>query len=58
MNGIPINPETYVVDSSHKRLIGEMKKHGVNVVDIPFDGPSYLGGSLRCASQPIYRAQA
>ncbi len=58
VNGIAINPETYVADSRHKRLIGEMKKHGVNVVDIPYDGPSFLGGALRCSSQPIYRARA
>ncbi len=53
-----INPETYVADSRHKRLIGEMKKHGVNVVEVPYDGPSYLGGALRCSSQPLYRAKA
>lgn len=58
VNGIAINPDTYVVDSRHKRLIGELKKHGVNVVDIPYDGPSTLGGSLRCSSQPINRSKA
>ncbi len=58
VNGIAVNPETYVADSRHKRLIGEMKKHGVNVVEVPYDGPSYLGGALRCSSQPLYRAKA
>jgi len=58
VNGIAINPETYCVDSAHKRLIGEMKKRGVNVVEVPYDGPSYLGGALRCSSQPIHRAKA
>jgi glycine amidinotransferase len=56
VNGIAINSETFLIDSRHKRLIGELKKHGVNVVDIPYDGPSFLGGSLRCSSQPINRA--
>jgi len=58
VNGIALNPETYVVDSAHKRLIGEMRRHGVNVVAVPYDGPSFLGGALRCSSQPVYRAKA
>jgi glycine amidinotransferase len=57
VNGIAINKETYMIDSRHERLIKEIRRHGVNVVDIPYDGPSFLGGSLRCSSQPIYRSK-
>ncbi len=58
VNGIALNPETYVVDSRHQRLIAEINKYDVEVIDIPFDGPSYLGGALRCSSQPINRSRA
>ncbi|UCE63418.1 MAG: hypothetical protein JSU59_11240 [Nitrospirota bacterium] len=57
VNGLPLNPETYLVDAAHTRIIRELRSHGVEVVEVPFDGPSYLGGSLRCASQPLIRQE-
>ena len=56
VRSIALNPETYLIDSAHQRIIGEIKQRGHNVIEIPYDGPSYLGGSLRCSSQPIRRA--
>lgn len=55
VNGFPIAPNRIIFDSYHERLIGEMRKHGVEVVDIPFDQVASWGGSLRCATQPVYR---
>ena len=56
VNGLPLDPETYLADAAHTRIIGELRERGVNVIEVPYDGPSFLGGSLRCSSQPIYRA--
>lgn len=55
VNGIAIDPETYLFDPAHERLANELRKHGVSVVEVPYDGPSFLGGSLRCSSQPVFR---
>lgn len=55
VNGLPLNPETYLIDSAHERIIKELQAHGQEVIEIPYDGPSYLGGSLRCSSQPLVR---
>ena len=46
------------IDTPRKRVIAEIKKHGDECIEIPYDGPSYLGGALRCSSQPIHRAKA
>ena len=56
VNGLPLNPETYLIDSAHQRIIKELRAHGMEVIEVPYDGPSYLGGSLRCSSQPLVRA--
>lgn len=55
-NGLPLNTETYIADARQERVIKEMQRHGVEVIAIPYDAPSYLGGSLRCSSQPLIRA--
>ena len=47
---------TYLIDSAHQRIIKELRAHGLEVIEIPYDGPSYIGGSLRCSSQPLVRA--
>ena len=57
-NGLPLNPETVIMDSRHKRVIAEVKRAGHNVIALPYDGPSYVGGAFRCSSQPLYRAKA
>jgi glycine amidinotransferase len=55
VNGLGLNPETYVFDPYHQRLADELRKHGVKIIEVPYDGPSFLGGSVRCSSQPVYR---
>ena len=57
-NGLPLNPETVVMDSLHRRVIEKVKEAGHEVVELPYDGPSFLGGALRCSSQPVYREKA
>ncbi len=54
-NGLPLSPETYLADASQERIVKEIERHGVEVITIPYDGPSFLGGSLRRLSQPLVR---
>lgn len=57
-NGMPLSPETTIIDSRHERVIAEVRKAGHEVIDIPYDAPSYLGGALHCSSQPLVREKA
>ncbi|MGI9515435.1 MAG: hypothetical protein ACR2NP_00185, partial [Pirellulaceae bacterium] len=57
-NGLPLDPETVIMDSRHERVIAEVRKTGHNVIELPYDGPSFVGGAFRCSSQPIHRARA
>ena len=56
VNGLPLNPEAYLIDPAHERIIKELQANGVETIEVPYDGPSFLGGSLRCSSQPLVRA--
>ena len=56
VNGVALDPETYLMDPAHERLVAEVRARGHNVIEVPYDGPSYLGGSLRCSTQPVRRA--
>ncbi|MEX1011495.1 MAG: arginine deiminase family protein [Balneolaceae bacterium] len=38
-----------------KRAVGEMRKRGIEVIEIPFDGAPSTGGSLRCCTLPLVR---
>ena len=57
-NGLPLNPETVLIDAQHKRVIKEVRAHKHEVIEVPYSVPSFMGGALRCSSQPIYRARA
>lgn len=54
-NGLPLDPETVIMDPQHKRIIAEIKKHGHKVIECEYSVPSMLGGALRCSTQPIRR---
>lgn len=38
-----------------KRVVGEMRKRGIEVIEIPFDGAPSTGGSFRCCTLPLIR---
>ncbi|GAL17820.1 NG,NG-dimethylarginine dimethylaminohydrolase 1 [Vibrio maritimus] len=54
-NGLPVSPDTVIMDPHHARIVAEVRKHGHNVIEQPFQVASMLGGALRCATQPINR---
>lgn len=38
-----------------KRVVGEMRQRGIEVIEIPFDGAPSTGGSFRCCTLPLVR---
>ena len=38
-----------------KRAVGEIRKRGIEVIEIPFDGAPATGGSFRCCTLPLVR---
>ena len=43
------------IGAEHKRLIKEIEKRRVQVVAVPFEKPSELGGAIRCSTHPLLR---
>ena len=44
-----------LVDSDNARVIDELRKRRMDVIPLPFDGPIFTGGGMRCAHHPLLR---
>eukprot|EP01066_Platyproteum_vivax_P006663 Platyproteum_vivax@DN2405_c0_g1_i1.p1 len=56
-NGMSINATTVIMDKAHPRVIGEVKKLGITVIELPYEKGLYLSGSFRCTYQPLHRGE-
>ncbi|WP_428664439.1 hypothetical protein [Reyranella sp.] len=54
-NGLVLEEGHVVIDAGNERVIGELKRRGIDVIPVPFDGPISLGGGLRSAHHPLLR---
>ena len=54
-NGLIIESGRMIVDADNSRVIDELRRRGIDVIPLPFDGPVRLGGGLRCAHHPLLR---
>lgn len=54
-NGLILEEGRMIVDTDNGRVIAELRKRGMDVIPIAFDGPIRTGGGLRCAHHPILR---
>ena len=54
-NGLIIESGRMIVDADNSRVIDELRRRGIDVIPLPFDGPIRLGGGLRCAHHPLLR---
>jgi len=54
-NGLVLEEGRMIVDSDNRRVIDELRKRGIDVVPLPFDGPIRVGGGMRCAHHPLLR---
>lgn len=54
-NALVLEEGRVIVDADNARVIDEMRKRGIDVIPLPFDGPIATGGGLRCAHHPLVR---
>jgi len=54
-NGLILNSETVVVERRRSRLIGEIRKAGMEVIPCAYDAPAAVGGAFRCSHHPLIR---
>lgn len=54
-NGLVLEEGRVIIDADNKRVIGELRSRGIDVIPLPFDGPIKVGGSMRCAHHPLLR---
>jgi N-dimethylarginine dimethylaminohydrolase len=54
-NTLCLAPGVVIVGAEHRRLIKAIEQRGASVVPIPFDGPSEVGGGIRCSTHPLLR---
>jgi N-dimethylarginine dimethylaminohydrolase len=54
-NVFSINPEKIVIEKGFKRLRSELKKRGIEAIEVNYSNVSKLGGLLRCSACPINR---
>jgi N-dimethylarginine dimethylaminohydrolase len=55
-NVFVLDRETVIIDERFKYLERELKKRGVEVIKVPLDAITQLGGGFRCSHHPIRRA--
>jgi len=55
VNGLPLNPMTYIMDPAFGWIGQELETYGVKVEYIDFSISRSLGGSFRCSTQPLLR---
>jgi glycine amidinotransferase len=54
-NGLVLEVGRMIVDADNRRVIDELRRRGIDVIPLPFDGPISMGGGLRCAHHPLLR---
>ena len=56
-NNLTLNDQTVIVPSgeAHDAVTAELKARRFEVIRLPYDAVYCLGGSFRCAHQPLIR---
>lgn len=54
-NGLVLEEGRMIVDADNGRVIEALRRRGMDVIPLPFDGPIRVGGGLRCAHHPLWR---
>jgi glycine amidinotransferase len=55
-NALIVDSSRIICDQRHSRVSRELRKRGIEVIEIAFDGPAFFGGGLRCSYHPLRRA--
>ncbi len=54
-NSLILNSETLIVERGQERIMGEIKRAGMEVIPLSYDAPATVGGAFRCSHHPIIR---
>ncbi|MBU0686872.1 MAG: hypothetical protein KKB81_03350 [Candidatus Margulisbacteria bacterium] len=54
-NVLILDDKTVIADPQHARIIKEMRKKGVEVIEVPYDEVSKFLGAFRCSHHPLIR---
>ena len=54
-NVLSISPTQLIARTQSTRVNAELRKRGLEVIELPFDDPPKTGGSFRCCSLPLWR---
>jgi glycine amidinotransferase len=55
MNFLVIDPRTVCVEASEAPMMEALKKHGIEVIPVPFYDVVMFGGCLHCATADVTR---
>ena len=55
-NALVLDEKTVIMDTQHKRIIDEVRKHNHEVIELPYDDVATWGGAFRCSHHPLVRA--
>ncbi len=54
-NGLVLRENVLLMPAGNRRVTRSLKRKGVDVIEIPFDGPMYWQGGIDCATQELWR---
>lgn len=54
-NVLSISPTQVISRTKSSRVNAELRRRGLEVIELPFDDPPKTGGSFRCCSLPLWR---
>ena len=57
VNALPLDSQTCLVVAEAKKVVDDLSALGHTVVAVPFSGVTWLGGGLRCWTQPLLRTE-
>lgn len=54
-NVLSLSPRQVIARPQASRVNAELRRRGLEVIELPFDDPPKTGGSFRCCSLPLWR---
>jgi N-dimethylarginine dimethylaminohydrolase len=55
-NVLSVDSSTVISQPTSERINAEMRSRGIDVVEVPYSEPPKTGGSFRCCTLPLHRA--
>lgn len=55
-NVLSVDPSTVISQPTSQRINDEMRARGIDVIEVPYSEPPKTGGSFRCCTLPLHRA--